>query len=86
MVISEYITPVMYTDSDGDSPVLIWIIVALYVAWAIQDVIDIVTDEVAFVEDVNGNGGRIIDSYKVQNPSVVVGYSLYLRYFSEHKD
>ncbi len=83
---SEYINPVMYTDSDGDFPILILIIVAVYVAWAAQDVYDIVTKEVSFVENAEGNGGRIIDSYKIQNPSVVVGYSIYLKYFSEHKD
>ena len=76
----------MYTDSDGDFPILILVIVALYTAWAVHDVIEIVTEEVKFVEDADGNGGQIENSYKVQNPSVVLAYSIYLKYFSEHKD
>jgi hypothetical protein len=76
----------MYMDSDGDCPRLIWLIVAAYVAWAVQDVYDIIAEEVTFIEDDHGNGGQIENSYKVQNPSVVVGYSIYLRYFSKHKD
>lgn len=76
----------MYTDSDGDFPIWLLIFTVVYAIWAAQDVIDIVTKEVTFVADKNGVGGQIVNSYKVQNPSVIVGYSIYLRYFSEHKN
>jgi RHS repeat-associated protein len=76
--------PVMFIDSDGDCPILIWLIVAAYVAWGIQDICDIANGEISVEE--TESGINIVDSYKVQNPSVVIGYSIYLRYFSEHKE
>jgi len=76
--------PVMYTDSDGDFPILIFLIAAAYAIWAAQDIYDIVSGDVYFNEA--GDGGQIVDSYKVQNPTVVFGYSIYLRYFSDSKD
>jgi len=75
----------MYTDSDGDNPIAIIIIIA-YLIWEAQDVYDIISGDVHFDANSTGDGGKIVNSYKVQNPSVVIGYSIYLRYFSEHKD
>lgn len=74
----------MYTDSDGDFPILIFLVAAAYAIWAAQDIYDIVSGDVYFNEA--GDGGQIVDSYKVQNPTVVFGYSIYLRYFSDSKD
>ncbi|MFA5007103.1 MAG: RHS repeat-associated core domain-containing protein, partial [Candidatus Izemoplasmatales bacterium] len=78
--------PVMYTDSDGDFPIWLLILTVVYATWATQDVIDIANGDVYFEESESGDGGRIVNSYKVQNPSVVLGYSIYLRYFSGHGD
>jgi RHS repeat-associated protein len=78
--------PVMYTDSDGDFPIWLLIFTVVYAIWAAQDVIDIANGDVYFEESETGDGGRIVNSYKVQNPSVVLGYSIYLRYFSGHSD
>lgn len=83
MIMSDCITPVMYTDRDGNFPILILIIAAVYIAWGIQDIYDIANGEIS-VEETESRI-RIVDSYKVQNPSVVIGYSIYLRYFSQHR-
>jgi RHS repeat-associated protein len=73
--------PVMNVDPNGDSFLLILLISALIV-WAIQDISDIVAGDVYF----DPNREEIINSYKVQNPYVVIGYSIYLKYFSENKE
>ena len=39
-----------------------------------------------FKESTENEGGRIVNSYKVQNPTVVIGYSIHLRFFSDSKD
>lgn len=75
----------MYTDSDGDNPIA-KIIVILYAIWIYHDVKVIANGGIYFEESKTGDGGRIVNSYKVQNPSVVLGYSIYLRYFSGHSD
>ena len=75
----------MFTDSDGDNPIALIIIMA-YLIWATQDVYDIISGNVHFDTNSTENGGKIVNSYKVQNPSVVIGYSIYLRYFCEHRE
>ncbi len=51
----------------------------------IEDLHDIATGEVYFETSSNG-GGKIVDSAKIINPTVTYGYSLYLRYVSDHND
>jgi hypothetical protein len=77
--------PVMNVDPEGRLLLEILVIVAALV-WAAQDIYDIASGNVYFKETDNGDGGQIVNSYKVQNPYVVLGYSIYLRYFSEHKN
>lgn len=74
--------PVMYTDSDGDFPVLIAIVVAAYAVWAVYDLYKVCNNELIFNEET----GNLDGSSKVQNPSVIFGYSLYMKYVSDYKD
>jgi hypothetical protein len=44
-----------------------------------DDLSDIASGEVHFIPNENNGGGKIVNSYKVQNPVVVLIYSHYLR-------
>jgi len=78
--------PVMYSDISGEFPVLITIAAIAYTSWAVHDIYQIASGNVVFIPDDENEGGVIENSYKVQNPTVIYGYSIYLRYFSDNKD
>jgi RHS repeat-associated protein len=78
--------PVMYSDISGEFPVLISIAAIVYVIWIAHDIYQIASGNVEFIPDEENNGGLIENSYKVQNPTVIYGYSIYLRYFDENRD
>lgn len=52
----------------------------------VHDIVQIESRDVLFKPRENGDGGQVVNSYKVQNPLVIYGYSIYLRYFSEYKN
>ena len=78
--------PVMHSDISGEFPVLITIAAIAYTVWAVHDIYQIDSGNVVFKPDNEKEGGVIENSYKVQNPTVIYGYSIYLRYFSDNKD
>ena len=72
----------MFTDSTGKFPILITLVIGIYVAWVVHDINQINSGDVYF----DSVTGEIINSYKVQNPFVILGYSIQLKYFSEDKE
>jgi RHS repeat-associated protein len=80
--------PINSIDKTGEFPFLTTILVIATVAYAVtmvEDLIDLASGEVYFEPDDDG-GGQIVNSSEIINPSVTLGYSLYLRYASEYTD
>jgi RHS repeat-associated protein len=68
--------PVMNVDPSGEFATAI--VVILVIVWTISDAGKIVDGEVYF----DSNTGEIKNSYLIQNPIVMLGYSYYLKYYS----
>lgn len=81
MLMFNHITPVMYTDYSGEFPCLISLAIVAYVGWAVVDIITVAKGEIHYDEE----NAEIVNSYKVQNPTIILGYSIYLKYFSDNK-
>lgn len=76
--------PVMNVDPNGDFAISLlgMLITTAIVAWISHDIYQVASGNVYF--DIETN--EIVNSYKVQSYPVVAGYSVYLKYFSSHKD
>jgi hypothetical protein len=72
----------MYSDISGEFPVLLTIAVVAYAVWTVVDLCKVYNGELSFDEET----GNLNNSDKVQNPSVIFGYSLYMKYASDYKD
>ena len=74
--------PVMYSDISGEFPVLLTKLVVAYAIWTVVDLCKVFNGVLSFDEET----GNLNNSNKVQNPSVIFGYSLYMKYASDYKD
>lgn len=68
----------MYADSDGDNPIAI-ILGPSLIVWTVTDIVSITSGCVYF----DSRTREIKNSYKVQNPIVMLGYSIFLTTLSK---
>lgn len=87
MVLVVSMTPVMYSDISGDLPEWLNLDRAImgylwtnhtFLMWMLDDYYKIASGDVYFIPNENG-GGKIWNSYRVQNPVIVIWYSYQLR-------